>query len=229
MARYGGDLNRTGLFGGTFNPIHLGHVGSAREVQQRFALDHVVFIPSALPPHKTPVDIVDATDRFEMTRLAISDDTDFSISDIELERTGPSYTIDTVLHFNQALPRDTQLFFIVGLDAFLEMDTWRSYRMLFDSIPLIVITRPGIGPAKALENAANVEAYLREHVSSGYRFDAVKRCCVDPEKQPVYLHGVTPRAISSTRIRDPVRRGMPIGSLVTEAVESYINAQGLYR
>jgi len=204
-------------------------LGAAREVQTAFELDRLVFIPSALPPHKTPDNIADAADRIEMTRRAISDHPGFSASDVELRRTGPSYTVDTILYFKRISPSDSRLFFILGLDAFLEIDTWQSYRELFGLVPFVVITRPGAGHTDALDNAATTERYLRERVSAGYRFDASESCCRDEENQPVYLYGVTPIDISSTRIRDHIRRGEPIRSLVTEEVEAYIRTQGLYR
>ncbi len=90
---------RIGLFGGTFNPIHLGHIQVVHEVQEGFALERIILIPSALPPHKEPGGVADARDRMEMIRLAIADYPDFMVSDVELKRSGPSYTIDTVRHF----------------------------------------------------------------------------------------------------------------------------------
>lgn len=222
-------MKRTGLFGGTFNPIHRGHLRAAREVREQFTLDRVIFIPSALPPHKTPDNLVDAAHRIRMTQDAISDHPGFSVSDIELKRTGPSYTIDTIRHFERISSPDSRLFFILGIDAFLEIDTWKSYRDLFALIPFIVITRPGIGHGDVSENCGAIESYLRDRVSDGYQFLASESTLVDPVHQPVYVYGVTPMDISSTTIRRHVRRGRSIQSLVTENVEAYIQTQGLYR
>ena len=134
-------LRRIGLFGGTFNPIHLGHIQVVREVKAGFGLNKILIIPSALPPHKEPDGVVDAEDRLEMIRLAFSDDPNFVISDVELKRSGPSYTIDTVRHFKSISPENTKFYLIMGLDAFLEIDSWRSYNDLFLLIPFIVMSR----------------------------------------------------------------------------------------
>jgi nicotinate-nucleotide adenylyltransferase len=136
---------RIGLFGGTFNPVHLGHLRAAVEVRQGFELDEIFLVPAALPPHKIPGDVAASADRLNMLNLALGADSGLKVSDVELNRSGPSYTIDTVQHFKQTLPAESRLFLIMGLDAFLEIDTWKSYRKLLTQIPLIVINRPRAG------------------------------------------------------------------------------------
>lgn len=222
-------MNRTGLFGGTFNPIHRGHLAVAREVREQFALDRVIFIPSALPPHKRPDNLADAAHRIRMTHDAVSGHQGFAVSDIELKRTGPSYSIDTILHFKRTSSPDSRLFFILGIDAFLEINTWKSFRDLFALIPFIVITRPGTGHQKALENRAIIGDYLGSRVSDGYQHMASESTFVDPVYQPVHVYGVTPMDISSTIIRRYVREGRSIQSLVAKNVEAYIQTRGLYR
>ena len=136
-----------GLFGGTFNPIHNGHLKAIEEVLKGFSLDKSYLIPSAIPPHKEQRNLVDAKDRMEMIRLAVATCPalmeSVTVSDVELKRKGPSYTIDTVCHFKSILPKDSRLYLILGLDAFLEIDTWKSYTNLFMLTSFIVIPRPG--------------------------------------------------------------------------------------
>ncbi len=112
---------RFGLFGGTFNPIHLGHLRAALEVKEGFELEEIFLIPAALPPHKIPGEVVDAGDRLHMLNLALEDTAGLSVSDVELKRSGPSYSIDTVNHFKSALPEKSEIYLVMGLDAFLEI------------------------------------------------------------------------------------------------------------
>ena len=118
---------RFGLFGGTYNPVHIGHLRAALEVKEGFSLDEVFLIPAALPPHKMPGEVADADDRLHMLSLALEDAPGLTISDVELKRSGPSYTIDTVQHFKRNAPDQFQIYLIMGMDAFLEIDTWKSY------------------------------------------------------------------------------------------------------
>jgi len=134
---------RIGLFGGTFNPIHYGHLRASLEVKETFRLDKIYLIPSAIPPHKSPHGVVDAKDRFHMIQLAISDQSDLVVSDVELDRPGPSYSIDTVHHFQNMLPKDTRFYLILGTDAFYDIDTWKAYKDFFDLVPMIIMLRPG--------------------------------------------------------------------------------------
>ncbi len=134
-------VKRIGIFGGTFNPIHMGHLRTVWEVHCGFGLDETILIPSAAPPHKPAEGVIDAGDRLEMVRLAISGYDEFTVSDVELKRPGPSYTIDTVRHFKSVYPEDADFHLIIGLDAILEIDTWKSYRDIFRLIPFIVMMR----------------------------------------------------------------------------------------
>ena len=219
---------RIGLFGGTFNPIHLGHIQVVREVKTGFGLDKILIIPSALPPHKELDGVVNAEDRLEMIRLAFSDDPNFVISDVELKRSGPSYTIDTVRHFKTTSPENAELYLIMGLDAFLEIDTWKSYDDLFLLIPFIVMSR-----AINKENSAEVEwkslkNYLQSKISKGYTFSPTQSSFIHDKKQPVRLFNVTPVDISSTTIRKRIKEGRSIKGLVPDIVENFIKIKGLY-
>ncbi|MBW2193805.1 MAG: nicotinate-nucleotide adenylyltransferase [Deltaproteobacteria bacterium] len=219
---------KIGLFGGTFNPIHIGHLRVAVEVKALFALDKVYLIPAALPPHKEPGGVSEAKDRMEMTRLAVSNLPDFIVSDVELNRSGPSYTIDTVLHFKSALPNNPRLYFILGLDAFLEIDTWKSYRKIFQLIPVIVMARPDTAYSDTTMMWETLEAYLKLNISDGYRFNLSDSCYVHDEMQPVHIVDVLPVDISSTMIRKRINEGRSIHAMVPENVEDFITDRGLY-
>ncbi|MFH2219755.1 MAG: nicotinate-nucleotide adenylyltransferase [Pseudomonadota bacterium] len=219
---------KIGLFGGTFNPIHLGHIGAALEVKKVFALEKIYLIPSALPPHKEPRGVSDARDRMEMARLAVLNHPDFCVSDVELNRSGPSYTIDTVRHFKSILPDDADLHFILGLDAFLEIDTWKSYRDLFQLISFIVMTRPDRAYRDTAKMRQALAAFIESRMSVGYRFSLTESCYVHNEKQPVYMIDVPPADISSTMIRKHVSEGRSVRAMVPESVADFITNRGLY-
>jgi len=221
-------LRRIGIFGGTFNPIHLGHVQVVREVKVDFDLDKILIIPSALPPHKELDGVADAEDRLEMIRLAFSDDPSFMISDVELKRSGPSYTIDTVRHFKSILSENTDLFLIVGLDAFLEIDTWKSYKDLFLLIPFIVMSRTINGENSTKLEWKSLKNYLQSKISKGYTFSLTQSSFVHDKKQPIFVYNVTPVNISSTSIRRNIREGRSIKQLVPEIIEDFIKTKGLY-
>jgi len=221
-------LRRIGLFGGTFNPIHLGHVQVVREVKAGFGLDKILIIPSALPPHKEPEGVVDAEDRLEMIRLAFSDDPNFVISDIELKRLGPSYTIDTIRHLKSISSANTQFYLILGLDAFLEIDTWKSCNDLFLLIPFIVMSRTINGENSAKPEWKSLKNYLQSNISKGYTFSSAQSSFNHDKKQPVCVFNVTPVDISSTTIRKRIKKGRSIKRLVPEIIEDFIKTKGLY-
>ncbi len=223
---------RVGLFGGTFNPIHLGHLRAVWKVKEGFALDKIYLIPSAIPPHKESEGVAHAQDRIEMIRLAVSSYPALMesvvVSDVELKRSGPSYTIDTVRHFKSILPEDTRLYLIIGIDAFLEIDTWKSYMDLFLLTPFIIMTRPCSGRNYTSAKKETIGDYLRSRISDGYTFSSLHSCYVHDEKEPVFIFDVTPMDISSTKIRKLIKKGRTIKSLVPEKVEGFIKTRGLY-
>ncbi len=221
-------MKRIGLFGGTFNPIHLGHVQVIREVKTGFGLDKIFIIPSALPPHKKPSGVVDAEDRLEMIRLAFSNDPNFVVSDVELKRSGPSYTVDTVRHFTFNAPENERFYLIVGLDAFLEVDTWKSYEDLFHLIPFIVMSRTITGKNGTKLGLKSLGNYINSRISKGYTFSPAQSSYIHEKKQPVFIFDVTSVDISSTIIRKHVKNGNSVKHLVPEIIDDYIKAKGLY-
>jgi nicotinate-nucleotide adenylyltransferase len=221
-------LKKIGLFGGTFNPIHLGHLTVAQDVKQGFDLHKIWLIPAAMPPHKKEKQIAEALHRLKMIRIAIADKPDFSVSDVELKRSGPSYTIDTVDYFKENLPKETQLYLIVGMDAFLDIDIWKSFRELFQVIPFIVMSRPGAVDGDREKKVKILNDLLVTKVSPEYRFELPRHAFFHPDKQPVFLFEVTPVDISATMIRTNRSQGRSIASLVPNKVNEYIETKGLY-
>lgn len=221
-------LPRLGLLGGTFDPIHRGHLQVAEDVLRQFGLDQVWIIPCALPPHKSDSALASAGDRLEMARIAIGNRRTLKLSDIEIQREGTSYTIDTLREFSTEFGDTTELFFLVGVDAFLEMHTWKSYRQLFNHAAFVVMTRPdSLRPPQSLQTL--ILAYAHGHISDRYALSKDGNTLEHPEKKSIYLASVTPVAIGSTRIRDMIRNGQPIHQWVGSGVSDYIAKKGLYR
>src|SRR5690554_814577 len=134
---------KIGILGGTFDPIHYGHLISAQWSMESFSLDRILFIPTGSPPHKQEKEVLSADHRYQMILLAIKDHPHFQISTIELTRKDPSYTIDTIRELQNKYDNDTQLFFITGADSILELHTWKRYEELLDSCCFIATTREG--------------------------------------------------------------------------------------
>lgn len=219
---------RIGLFGGTFNPVHYGHLRVALEVCEAFSLDVCNLIPSSEPPHKTAFDLARAEDRIAMIRAAISGTPCFQVSDAEITRSGPSYSIDTVRQFQATVPSPSDLFLMMGRDAFHELHTWKSVGLLLDTIPIIVMNRPAENTNGT--DRKGIETYLNTHVpGSNYRYSETDACFIDTKRPPVFFFNVTLLDISSTDIRRRVREGRSIRYLVPDPVAAYIAEQGLYQ
>lgn len=219
---------RIGLFGGTFDPIHRGHLQAASEVKRIFKLDPIYIIPAALPPHKTPASVASADDRLAMIHLAIGDIPGVSVSDVELQRRGPSYTIDTVYHFKSTQSQDAQIFLIVGIDAFLEIDTWKSFQALLEQISVIVMARSDDRRQSVQQGWKQLEEYLIFSISTDFRFSGSQNAFLSAGKQPVYVCDVRALDISSTQIRQAVKHKHTIENWVPAPVAEYIHQKGLY-
>lgn len=219
---------RCGLFGGTFDPLHRGHALAAREVLQLFELDCIYFIPSALPPHKLQGPLAPARDRLEMIRRALQATSRLLVSDLEIRRAGPSYTIDTLRAFQAAPGTPQRLFFLLGLDAFLELHTWRAYRQVLDIAALIIMSRP-MPRRSRLSLRETAADYARRHLSDRYQWSKEGDVLRHPVKRPLYLARVTPMDIASSYIRAQAGRGASIDRWVAPSVAQYIHSRGLYR
>ncbi len=198
---------RLGILGGTFDPIHFGHLVVAEECRARLDLAAVLFIPAGQPPHKRGRAISPAEHRVEMVRLAIADNPGFRLSRIEVEREGYSYTVDTLARLREEHGRGVELYFIVGMDALAEIMTWHAPARLVSLCRVVAVTRPGFGPF----DPASLEPALP---GAGERILTLPA----PELR-----------ISSSELRERVAVGLPIRYQVPSAVEEYIRAHGLYR
>lgn len=204
-------MSGTLLFGGSFDPIHHGHLIVARSVAEQLGVTRVVLIPSALPPHKQHVALAPADQRLEMCRLAVAGDALFEISDWELGQRGPSYTLHTVRHFRAALGAIEPLYWLIGLDSLVDLPTWYRVGELADVCTLVTAGRPGVTPP-------DLNAALGSQLS-GEQIERIRQHILP-----------TPLIeIAATDIRARVRGGRSIRYLTPEAVASYIATRGLYR
>lgn len=133
---------KIGILGGTFNPIHIGHLILAEEAKERMKLDKIIFVPTYLPPHKDNIGIVDAQERLAMIKLAISGNKSFSVSDIEIKRDGRSYTIDTLREFKKKFPKE-EFYFIIGSDLLNYLEEWKDLKQIISLVKFVAVTRPG--------------------------------------------------------------------------------------
>lgn len=214
---------RMGLFGGTFDPIHVGHLRAAREVLERFALDRILFVPSFIPPHKERKGMAPARDRLRMVELACAGEPRFAASSIEVDAGGRSYSILTLERVRGLYP-GARIFFILGTDAFLEIGTWREHERVLAESLFIVMTRPGA----PMEDAAGVVGdSLRERVREIAEGETVDEGVLGDHR--IFLLPIRALDVSSTEVRRRVRAGETVAGLVPEAVGDYIRSHGLYR
>ena len=211
---------KIGIFGGTFDPIHLGHLRLAEEVAEELALERVYLVPAAYPPHKEKQAVTSFHHRFAMTELAAGESPVFEASDMEGRRDGLSYSIDTLKEFHRLFGSELQLFFILGMDALLEIETWREYRSLFDYAHFVVIERPGF-------SSERLEPFLLS-LGLGFQKTGEEGTYVKPSGSSIMYQRATLLEISSTDIRRRVGEGRSIRFLVPEVVRSYIMEKRLY-
>jgi len=195
--------SKIAIMGGTFDPIHYGHLVTAEAARSSFGLEKVVFVPSGRPPHKRDQNITHPEHRYIMTMLAVASNPFFEVSRVEMDRPGYSYAIDTVSEFVGLYGSNVDLFFITGADAILEIITWRNVDGLMEKCHFIAATRPGFHLPDT--------GHLPEHFLKN-----------------IYFMEVPALAISSTNIRERVSMGRPIKYLVPEEVEKYIYTYSLY-
>lgn len=194
---------KTGIMGGTFDPIHYGHLLAAEECRRCLGIDRIVFVPTGSPPHKTDRRVTPAEDRYAMTLLATAGVPEFSVSRMEIERKRPTHTVDTLREFIAGGTPPEDLFFITGLDALLSIDTWVDYLLLPTLCTLVTATRPGYD----VQGVDSLPEGIRDNI----------RLVEIPEF-----------AISSTEIRRRAGDGRGVRFLVPRLVEAYIESAGLY-
>ena len=211
-----------GLFGGTFDPIHFGHLRAAQELVTLLNLDRVIFIPAALPPHKSARAITPFEHRLQMVRLGITGNDSFSVSDVEAQRPGKSYSIDTVRYFLDSHDQSLELFFITGQDAFDAITTWREWEKLLSLCHFVVMTRPGY------ENKG-LTHILPQALAARFAYDKNIDGYLGQAERTVYFRRTTFLDISSSDIRERVRTGQSINYLTAKDVIRYIEENNLYR
>jgi len=220
------EMTRIGIFGGTFNPIHSGHMKAGEIVQKRFLLDKVLFIPSYIPPHKESVDIASPMHRLKMVELACAPYSRFIPSSLEVEAKEKSYSIITLSKIEKLYPR-AWVFFILGIDSFLEIETWKEYEKLLSRCFFIVVSRQGYH----LKDAKDVlNGLYRERM---YEFSESDESGEINEELfssfQVFLLPINSLDVASTEIRKRVKRGNSIEDMVPKAVEIYIRDNSLYQ
>jgi len=223
MSAPAGRMPRVGLFGGTFDPVHNGHLRAAAAAARRFRLERVLFIPSAIPPHKRTAEMAEAEDRMAMVELAVRGRRRYVASPIEVEAGSTSYAVITLEKVRREEP-GARLFFILGSDAFSEIETWREWRRVLDQCRFIVVTRPGTRLESARRTLDPSSGPAIAEVGPGVRLDEAFL-----EAHRIFLLPIDALPVSSTDIRRRVREGLSLKGLVPWAVECYIHRKNLYR
>jgi len=202
------NCNCFAILGGTFDPIHYGHITTAEEILEKTEVEKVIFIPSGDPPHKRDKAVTESRHRGEMTRIAVKGHKNFVYSSIEIDRRGKTYTIDTIRQLRKELGEDKKFYFVMGADAMLLIDTWKNSKELLKICSFIAVTRPGYD-TQMFENFVD---------------DLKKR-----EECDIRVMEIPAVDISSSEIRERIARGKSISDLVPKNVEKYISDNGLYK
>jgi nicotinate-nucleotide adenylyltransferase len=210
-----------GVLGGSFNPVHLGHLRAAEEVREGQALEMMLLVPAAVPPHKDATGLAPVHHRLRMLELAIAGRSGLRAARLEIDRPGPSYSIDT-LRALRAEIGGTRLVFAVGWDAFRELDTWKEHTEIFATCDVVVVTRPP-GPTHLTLDDIPVAA------QQAFCYDSGSESFRHASGHVLSLQRITALDVSAAAIRARVAAGRSIGFLVPAAVEAYIEAHRLYR
>jgi nicotinate-nucleotide adenylyltransferase len=224
-------LKRIALYGGTFDPVHNGHIAVANGLSKLFALDHLLFIPAHVAPHKRETRVTPALQRYAMLVLATQHEPQLSVSTIELDAPERPYTVDTLSRIRALAGRDAQLFFIMGADSWMEITTWREWERVLASVNHIVVTRPGYS-----WSAAHVTPSIRERIVDlrrGADQDRITREVGQSDNLKIYVTDAVFMDVSATAIRDILSRGRAvdaeIDTLVPPPVAEFIRKYRLYR
>ncbi|MBP6964964.1 MAG: nicotinate-nucleotide adenylyltransferase [Armatimonadetes bacterium] len=198
------DGGRIGVMGGTFDPPHMAHIAAAEEARLRFGLDRVIFMPAGQPPHKAGRAVSDAEHRYQMTRLGIAGYTQFEVSRMEIDRPGPSYTVDTLRALREELGPEAEIYFIAGADEILDIENWHEAEALPELARFVALPRQGF-------DLGELESKLPAKFLASIDMPPMRE-----------MH------VSATDVRQRVAEGRPIGHLVPAGVEEYIRRNGLY-
>jgi nicotinate-nucleotide adenylyltransferase len=215
-------MQRWGILGGTFDPIHLAHLRCAEEIREKHGLDKIIFIPAATPPLKQGPGITSYEHRERMVGLAIEENPAFAFSDVENRREGRSYTVDTIGYFRETFGKELEICFIMGQDAFEDIRQWKRWRRLLTLCHFIVMTRPGW-------QKGSLRRALPSEDARRFSYDAKARGYRGPSGKFIFFTAVTPLDVESRDIRKRVESGRSVRYLVPDAVREYIEEHGLYR
>ena len=218
---------RIAIYGGTFDPVHLGHLEIARKVSELFAIDEFLFVPARVAPHKTDCEVSPALHRYAMLALATQDDPRLCISTFELEGPERQYTVDTLSHFRSKLGELVDLFFVLGTDSWAEITTWREWQRLMTLANFIIVTRPGVefsaknAGRETAARVADVRGLTRERVCQ----------LIEPGKRKIFVTDAVMRDVSATEVRKVARenRNDTLTKLVPPPVADYIKKYRPYR
>ncbi len=201
-------MTKIGIMGGTFNPIHIGHLIVADDARQKCGLDRVLFVPSGLPPHKPNSEVISSEHRYEMVKLAVASNPNFEASRIEIDMDGYSYTVNTLLELKERYGQEASYYFIIGADVIPELVTWKEYEKVFQLCEFIAVLRPGFSEPDFNSDIKQLKTQL------GLKIHPLRSRLID---------------ISSTDIRECCNHGRGISYLVPDDVEKYIFDKGLYK
>lgn len=197
-------MKKIGLFGGTFDPPHKGHIALAKAALINFSLDKIIFIPAGNPPHKTGKNVSDKTHRFEMVKLAIKNESDFLISDFDIKNEKPNYSYLTIEHFKKDYP-DDEIFFIIGADSYRDFPKWKNYPDILSICTFLVLNR----------NDADLGEYFKKYRE------------ISPRHQALFLDEFS-HSVSSTELREKIALGKDCKDLLPDGVYEYIKKNNLY-
>ncbi len=200
--------SKIGILGGTFDPIHTGHLILAEYIKTEIGLDKVIFIPSKMPPHKLGADILSEEHRLHMVRLAVAGNPDFQVSDVEIKREGPSYTIHTLTRLQEEYGAGANMYFIMGADSAFAIETWYEANALLSNFNFIVGSRPGYREEALIDKVEELQSKYMGHVTRV---------------------AIPKTDIAATDIRRLAKEGKSIRYLVCDAVRGYIEEHGIYK
>ena len=220
-------INQIGILGGSFDPVHMGHIGLAQETQSRFSLDQILFLPVFQSPHKSHIPLASSTHRMAMLRLALKGNTHFSISDTEMRREEVSYTIDTINRFRLKYS-SSELYLIMGYDNLLDLDLWKDSREIMENCHILVASRPGL---KAFNSTGKIFGLFNG--DSPYRLGKIKNKTQEfihrETGKKLVVYGISPRDISSSVVRERLVLGKSVDNLLPPEVETYIIEHQIYK
>jgi len=218
-------VKRVGVFGGTFDPPHIGHLIVAEHIRETFGLEEMYFMPCNQPPHKQRDDLSDAKHRFAMVVAATLHNPAFMASPIEVNRPGKSYSIDTLQELAGAMGENVEIVFVSGLDAFLEIETWKDHEQILDLCHMVVVGRPG----HRFDEVAGLPEWIRERIVDRRAGGEAGAPCFPEQGRRIFLSEAVLIDLSSTDIRGRIAAGRSVRYMVPAEVERYIRSHGLYR